>query len=69
MLTNLKVLRYTRKRPMYADIRKPCMDSNNLMQSISYTAEAWRKLSMTEIAYQNSYSEVWDDGLLIHGKL
>jgi hypothetical protein len=22
---------YTRKRPMYADIRRPCMDSNNLM--------------------------------------
>ena len=32
---------YTRKRPMYADIRIPCMDSNNLMQIISYTAEAW----------------------------
>jgi hypothetical protein len=32
---------YTRKRPMYADIRRPCMDSNNLMQSISYTAEMW----------------------------
>jgi hypothetical protein len=24
---------------------------------------------MTEIVYQNSYSKVWDDGLLIHGKL
>jgi hypothetical protein len=32
---------YTRKRPMYADIRRPCMDSNNLMQSILYTTEAW----------------------------
>jgi hypothetical protein len=32
---------YTRKRPMYADIRRPCMDSNNLMHSISYTGEAW----------------------------
>jgi hypothetical protein len=32
---------YTRKRPMYADIRRPCMDSNNLMQSISYTTKAW----------------------------
>jgi hypothetical protein len=32
---------YTRKRPMYVDIRRPCMDSNNLMQSISYTTKAW----------------------------
>jgi hypothetical protein len=32
---------YTIKRPMYADIRRPCMDSNNLMQSILYTTEAW----------------------------
>jgi hypothetical protein len=32
---------YTKKRPMYADIRRPCMDSNNWMQSILYTAEAW----------------------------
>ena len=32
---------YTRKRPMYADIRRPCMDSNKLMQSMSYTTEAW----------------------------
>jgi hypothetical protein len=32
---------YTRKRPMYAYIRRPCMDSNNLMQSILYTIEAW----------------------------
>jgi hypothetical protein len=31
---------YTRKRPMYADIRRPCIDSNNLMQSILYTTEA-----------------------------
>jgi hypothetical protein len=32
---------YTRKTPMYADIRRPCMDSNNLMQSILYTTKAW----------------------------
>jgi hypothetical protein len=32
---------YTRKRPMYADIIRPCMDSNNLMQSILYIGEAW----------------------------
>jgi hypothetical protein len=30
---------YTRKRPMYADIRRPCMDSKNLMQSILYIAK------------------------------
>jgi hypothetical protein len=29
------------RKPMYADIIRPCMDSNNLMQSISYTVEAW----------------------------
>jgi hypothetical protein len=29
---------YTRKRPMYENGRRPCMDSNNLMQSISYIA-------------------------------
>jgi hypothetical protein len=39
---------YTRKRPMYTNGRRPCMDSSNLMQSISYTTEAWRKLPMTE---------------------
>jgi hypothetical protein len=38
---------YTRKRPMYEDIRRPCKDSNNLMQSILYTSEAWLKPSMT----------------------
>jgi hypothetical protein len=27
------------------------------------------KLSITEILYQNGYSEVQDDGLLIHDKL
>jgi hypothetical protein len=32
---------YTRKRPMYADIIRPRMDSNNLMQSILYTTEVW----------------------------
>jgi hypothetical protein len=32
---------YTRKRPMYADIRRICMDSNKLMQIISYTTKAW----------------------------
>jgi hypothetical protein len=32
---------YTRKRSMYADIRRPCMDSNNLMHSILYTTKAW----------------------------
>jgi hypothetical protein len=38
---------YTIKRPMYADISRPCMDSNNLMQSILYTVESWWKPSMT----------------------
>jgi hypothetical protein len=52
---------------MYANGRRPCMDSSNLMQSISYTTEAWRKLPMTEKVYQNGYSEVWDDGLQVHG--
>jgi hypothetical protein len=54
---------------MYEDRRRPCMDSSNLMQSISYTAEAWQKLPMTKNVYQNGYSEVWGDGLLIHDKL
>jgi hypothetical protein len=54
---------YTRKRPMYANGRRPCMDSRNLMQSISYTTEAWRKLPMTKKVYHNGYSEVRDDGL------
>ena len=61
--------RYVLTRPMYVDIRRPCMDSNNLMQSISYTTEAWSKIYMTEIVYRNSYSEVWDDGFLIHRKI
>jgi hypothetical protein len=30
MQSNLKVLRYTRKRPLYADGRRPCMDSRKL---------------------------------------
>jgi hypothetical protein len=60
---------YTRKRPMYPNGRRPCMDSSNLMQSISYKAEAWRKLPMTEKVYQNGYSEDQDDGLQIYGKL
>jgi hypothetical protein len=34
-------IKQVRKRTMYADIRRPCMDSNNLMQSISYTTKAW----------------------------
>jgi hypothetical protein len=60
---------YTRKRPMSANGRRPCMDLSNLMQSISYTSEAWRKLYMTEKVYHNGYSEVWDDGLQIYGQL
>jgi hypothetical protein len=28
MQGNLKVLRYTRKRPLYEDGRRPCMDSS-----------------------------------------
>jgi hypothetical protein len=39
--TNLKVLRYTRKRPVYEDRRRPCIDSSNLVQSLSCTTEAW----------------------------
>ena len=38
-----KDLRYTRKRPLYADGRRYCMDSNNLVQRLQYTAEAWWK--------------------------
>jgi hypothetical protein len=34
-----------------------------------YTAEVWQKPSMTELVYQNGYSEVRDDGLLINEKL
>jgi hypothetical protein len=49
---------YTRKRPMYANGRRPCMDSSNLMQSIPYIAEAWQKLPMKEKVYHNGYSEV-----------
>jgi hypothetical protein len=30
MERNLKVLRYTRKRPLYADGIRPCMDSSKL---------------------------------------
>jgi hypothetical protein len=30
MQSNLKVLRYTRKRPLYADGRTPCIDSSKL---------------------------------------
>jgi hypothetical protein len=26
---------------IFFDIIRPCMDSNNLMKSISYTTEAW----------------------------
>jgi hypothetical protein len=59
---------YTRKRPMYANGR-PCMDSNNLMPSISYTIEEWRKLPMIEKVYQNGYLEDRDDGLQIYDKL
>jgi hypothetical protein len=41
MKRNLKALRYTRKRPLYADGRRSCMESNNLVQSRQYTTEAW----------------------------
>ena len=55
----------------------PCMHmeedlvwiQNNLAHSLSCKTKAWWKLSMTYIVYQNSYSEFWDDELLIHGKL
>jgi hypothetical protein len=30
MYSNLKVLRYTKKTPLYADGRRPCMDSSKL---------------------------------------
>jgi hypothetical protein len=36
-----KALRYTRKRPLYVDGRRSCMDSNNLVQSLQYTTKAW----------------------------
>jgi hypothetical protein len=38
---------------------------------IAFNAQQKRgeKISITEILYQNGYSEVQDDGLLIHDKL
>jgi hypothetical protein len=52
---------------MYENGRRRCMDSSNLMQSISYTTEAWRKLPMIEKVYHNSYLEFRDDGFQIYG--
>jgi hypothetical protein len=60
---------YARKRPVYANVRIPCMYSSNLMQSISCTTKVWKQIHMTMKVYQNGYSEVRDDGLQIHRKL
>jgi hypothetical protein len=54
---------------MYAYGIRPCMDSSNLMQSISCIEEPWKKLPMIDKVYQNGSSVVWDDRLKIHGKL
>jgi hypothetical protein len=63
------VLRYTRKRPMYENGRRPCMDLSTLRKNISCTPEAWRKISMTDKVYQKCSSVARDDGLQIQGKL
>ena len=52
---------------MYANGRRPCMDSSHLMQSILYIEEAQRKIPMLEKVYHKGYSEVQDDGLKIYG--
>jgi hypothetical protein len=69
MESNLKVLRYTRKRPLYADERRPCIDSSKLgakplMYNISVVKTSYDRGSILKWFFKSP-----DDGLQIHGKL